>query len=93
MVGVTGSIPVAPTIYSCCRCFAQRSWGRSGPRSSTSNTARRTAQIVQRRLPGPNVKHERRQHHGDTYADAGQDCGEAQPSRADAEIRGKFLAV
>src|SRR6266446_3399823 len=68
-------------------------YGRSGPRSSQFERACRVARIVRRRLPGPNVKNERRQHHGEPHGGAGQDCGEAEPWRADAEIGGEFLTV
>src|SRR5215472_16372787 len=53
----------------------------------------RAARIVRRRSPGPNVKNERRHHHGETHGGAGQDRGEAEPWRADAEISGEFLTV
>ena len=93
MVGVTGSIPVAPTIYSYLSVFCAAILGSKRTEIVDLERIRPTAQIVWRRLPGPNVKHERCQHRAETHGGGGQDCGEAQPWRADAEIRGKLLAV
>src|SRR5262249_9175195 len=53
----------------------------------------RVARIVRRRSPGPNVKNERRHHHGEAHGGPGQDRGQAQPWPADAEIGGGYLTV